>query len=310
VARHDGGLPRFYGSFLQRKFIMTRINVAAVTVIVAAFVCTAAAQRTTAPATQQTSRAPLNPALPSLFVVGDSTASNGPRNGWGDPLADYFDATKINARNRALGGRSSRSFQTEGHWAAVLKEMKAGDYVLLQMGQNDGGSQDTGRARGSLPGIGEETKEVLMPESGEIEPPPPGTKEVVHTFGWYIRKYVTDAKARGVTPIVMSLTAKDLWTPEGKNRRPYDKFPEWSEQIAREQGVQFLDLINIMGDQFDKMGQEKAHALFQDTTHTKEAGADLNAAGVIAGLKALKSPLVEYLSDKGRAVEAYHPGAR
>ena len=45
------------------------------------------------PEATQISRAPLNPALPTLFVVGDSTASTGARSGWGDPLADYFDLT-------------------------------------------------------------------------------------------------------------------------------------------------------------------------------------------------------------------------
>ncbi|HVT89900.1 MAG TPA: rhamnogalacturonan acetylesterase [Tepidisphaeraceae bacterium] len=255
--------------------------------------------------TTQISRAPVNPALPTLFVVGDSTASNGPRNGWGDPLADYFDETKINVRNRALGGRSSRSYISEGHWADVLKEMKAGDFVLVQWGQNDGGPLDTGRARGSLPGLGEETKEVLMPETGEIEPPPKGTKEVVHTFGWYMRKYVSDIKAKGATPILMSLTAKDLWLADGKNRRPYDKYPEWTQAVATSEKVAFMDFINIMGDQFDKLGQAKVHPMFSDTTHTRETGADMNAAGVVSGLKSMNSPLVTYLNDKGKAVAAW-----
>jgi lysophospholipase L1-like esterase len=255
--------------------------------------------------TSQWSRAPLNPNLPTLFVVGDSTASNGPRSGWGDPLADYFDPTRINARNRALGGRSSRSFITEGHWADALKEMKAGDYVLIQWGQNDGGPLDTGRARGSLPGLGEETKEVTMPETGEIEPPPPGTKEVVHTFGWYLRKYIADTRAKGATPILMSLTGKDLWV-NGKNRHPYDNYPEWIAAVAKSENVAYMDFNDMMGTLFDKMGQEKVHALFpRDNTHTNEAGADLNAANVVAGLKAMNSPLVNYLSEKGKAVPAY-----
>ncbi len=34
--------------------------------------------------------------LPTLFVIGDSTASNVEHRGWADPLADYFDLSKIN----------------------------------------------------------------------------------------------------------------------------------------------------------------------------------------------------------------------
>jgi lysophospholipase L1-like esterase len=254
------------------------------------------------------SHRPLNPDLPTLFVVGDSTASNGARNGWGDPLADYFDLSKINVRNAALGGRSSRSFISEGHWADVLKDLKPGDYVLVQMGQNDGGSLDTGRARGSLPGVGEESKEVTMPTAGPIEPPPPGTKEVVHTFGWYLRKYVNDTKAKGATPILMSLTAKDIFD-NGKNRHPYDKYPEWTQAVAKSENVTFMPYTEIMGEKFDEMGQEKVHPMFSDQTHTRAAGADLNAAGVVSGLKWLKSPLVQYLNDKGNAVEEWKPKA-
>ena len=290
---------------------MRRIKPSFKLLIVILFVLAASARAqspATNPASVQISHAPPNPNLPTVFVVGDSTASNGARNGWGDPLADYFDPAKINARNRALGGRSSRSFITEGHWGDVLKEMKAGDFVLIQWGQNDGGALDTGRARGSLPGLGEETKEVTMPATGEIEPPPPGTHEVVHTFGWYMRKYVADIKAKGATPILMSLTAKDIWD-NGKNRHPYDKYPEWTAAVAKSENVAYMDFNTMMGEKFDKMGQEKVHPLFTDTTHTKPEGADLNAAGVVAGLKSMNSPLVNYLSEKGKAVEAYMPAA-
>ena len=246
------------------------------------------------PATQPA----LNPKLPTLFVIGDSTASNGGRTGWGDPLSDYFDPAQINVTNRAKGSRSSRSFQLEGFWNAALKDMKAGDFVLVQMGQNDGRPLASMPARSSLPGIGEETQEVTLPD---------GTKDTVHTFGWYIRKYINDTKAKAATPIVMSLTAKDMWTADGKNRRPYDNYPLWSQQVAAAEKVQFLDHINIMGEIFEKLGQANAKKYFRDSTHTTEAGADQNAAGVVAGLKYLQSPLVNYLSAKGKAVEAYKP---
>ena len=46
-----------------------------------------------------TSQSPaLNPKLPTIFVVGDSTANNNANGarGWGDPFASYFDTTKVN----------------------------------------------------------------------------------------------------------------------------------------------------------------------------------------------------------------------
>ena len=55
---------------------------------------------------------------PTLFIVGDSTVKNSTRGqqGWGDPLLKLFDAEKIKVENHAIGGRSSRTFQTEGRW--------------------------------------------------------------------------------------------------------------------------------------------------------------------------------------------------
>src|SRR5216110_1515502 len=86
-------------------------------------------------------RPALNPALPTIFVAGDSTAARGRgehQQGWAVPFADYFDLTKANVVNRARGGRSSRTFVTEGLWDQLLAEMKPGDTVLIQFGHNDG----------------------------------------------------------------------------------------------------------------------------------------------------------------------------
>ena len=83
------------------------------------------------PQTSVTQNTALNPTLPTLFIVGDSTARNQADLGWGDHFAHYFDTTKINIANRARAGRSSRSYYNEGLWANVLAEMKPGDFVLI-----------------------------------------------------------------------------------------------------------------------------------------------------------------------------------
>src|SRR5258706_7851956 len=109
--------------------------------------------------------------LPTLFIIGDSTVRNGRGDGagglwgWGDWIRPYFDSTKIKVENRALGGRSSRTFLTEGRWEKVLADVKAGDFVLMQFGHNDGGPLDTGRARASLKGTGDDVKEVTLEET-------------------------------------------------------------------------------------------------------------------------------------------------
>src|SRR5262245_41027320 len=159
-----------------------------------------------APATSPSTTQPRDPSLPTLWLVGDSTIRNGSGTGrsglwgWGDRIDKYFDASRINVVNRARGGRSSRSFQTEGLWDAVLADAKKGDFVIIQMGHNDGGAlAGDNRERGSIRGIGDDSQEVTLTLG-----PRAGQKEIVHTYGWYLRKYVTDARAKGVTPIICS----------------------------------------------------------------------------------------------------------
>jgi len=96
---------------------------------------------------------------PTIWLIGDSTVKNGSGKGagglwgWGDYLYRQFDTTKISIKNNALGGRSSRTFISEGLWDKVLAKVKPGDYVIMQFGHNDAGAvNDTIRARGTIKG--------------------------------------------------------------------------------------------------------------------------------------------------------------
>lgn len=63
------------------------------------------------------------PNTPTLFLIGDSTVKVGTKGqmGWGEQVAKCFDGTKLKVDNRARGGRSSRTFLSEGLWDAALK---------------------------------------------------------------------------------------------------------------------------------------------------------------------------------------------
>src|SRR5215472_15958489 len=238
---------------------------------------------------------------PTIWVIGDSTASNANRRGWADPFADYFDQTRAHTVNRARAGRSSRTFLTEGLWEKVRAELKPGDYVLIQFGHNDGGPPDKDRARGSLPALGDEEKEFTMPD---------GRKEMVRTFGWYMRKFVADTRAKGAHPMILSLTVRNIWK-DGKVERGSGQFSQWSEAVARAEHVPFVDVTNAVADQYEKLGEEKVKELFStDHTHTSPAGAEMNAAAVVAGLKGIASPLTKFLSAKGDAIAPYPEPAR
>jgi lysophospholipase L1-like esterase len=247
-------------------------------------------------------RQPANPKLPTLFIIGDSTVRNGQGDGrkgqwgWGDVIGPYFDASKINVVNWALGGRSSRTYITEGHWAKVVAELKPGDFVMMQFGHNDGGAiNDKTRARGTIKGTGDETQQIVNELTGK--------PETVHTYGWYMRKYIEDTKAKGATPIVCSMIPRKIWA-NGKIVRNSGDYAGWAEQVANAEHVPFVNLNEIIARRYDAMGPEKVDPLFGDPhTHTTLAGAQLNAECVIAGLKALADdPLAPYFSQKGNAV--------
>ncbi len=250
---------------------------------------------------------PANPKLPTLFLVGDSTVRNGHGDGaggqwgWGEPLVDFFDTSKINVVNRAIGGRSSRTYITEGHWAETLSLIKPGDTVLFQFGHNDSGPlDDPARARGTLLGTGDEFR--------EIENPILKRHEVVHTYGWYMRQYVVETIAKGATPILCSPIPRKIWK-DGRVVRNEANYGGWARQIATEQRVGFIDLDEIIGRQYDTLGEAKVEPLFADPhTHTSRAGAEVNAAAVIAGLKGLPhDPLAGYFSPKTTAIQPYRP---
>jgi lysophospholipase L1-like esterase len=227
--------------------------------------------------------------LPTLWIIGDSTVRNGTAGngagglwGWGSLIGSAFDLKKIRIENRALGGTSSRSFQATGRWNKILADVKPGDFVIMQFGHNDGGNprDDTARGRPSLKGTGEETQEVTM-GSGE--------KEVVHTFGWYMRKYISDTKAKGATPIVCSLIPRNDWTGD-KVPRADRSYGKWARESAEAGSAFFIDLNNIIAGRYEQIGREKVTREFfvSEHTHTSRAGAALNAECVLEGLKMLK----------------------
>jgi lysophospholipase L1-like esterase len=225
---------------------------------------------------------------PTVFLIGDSTVKNGTRGlqGWGECLAAHFDETKATVSNHALGGRSSRSYLREGLWDAVVSQLKAGDFVIMQFGHNDGGPIDEGKARASIKGNGNDTRDVTIKETGAAE--------TVHSYGWYLRKYITDAKAKGATAIVCSPIPRNMWTG-GKVGRASADYGKWAGEAARGSGALFVDLNTIIADRYDKLGPEKVLADYftaADHTHTTPAGAEFNAACVVEGLRALPgSPL-------------------
>lgn len=227
---------------------------------------------------------------PVVFTVGDSTMKNGKDDGsnkqwgWGHFFGDMFDTTKVSVENHALGGRSSRTFITEGLWAKVLAAVQPGDFVLIQFGHNDSGSFNVGRARASLKGNGDNDTTVVMELTGKAE--------TVHSFGWYMRKYAQDVKAKKATPILLSHIPRNMFTTKDSVAviRNNDGLGKWTKEAAAMEKVLYLDANQLIADKLDKMGKDSIQLMYYgDHTHTSLLGAKLNAKTIAEGIKELKN---------------------
>jgi lysophospholipase L1-like esterase len=226
---------------------------------------------------------------PVVFTVGDSTMKNGKDDGsnkqwgWGHFFPECFDTTKVSVENHALGGRSSRTFITEGLWDKVLSGVEKGDYVFIQFGHNDAGSLNIGRARASLKGNGDNDTTVVMEATGK--------PETVHSFGWYMRKYASDVKAKGATPILLSHIPRNMFTTKDSIAviRNNDGLGLWTKEAAAMEKVPYIDMNQLVADKLDKMGKDSVQMMFfGDHTHTSLLGAKLNAKTAAEGVNSSK----------------------
>lgn len=235
-----------------------------------------------------------------MFIIGDSTVrnTNRPQCGWGEEIGDFFDTSEIRVSNQAMAGRSTRTFIKEKRWEKVLSEMKPGDFLILQFGHNEGSKPDTSKAgyRGVLRGTGEDSVQLTWKDS---------TIETVHTYGWYLRKLVREAKAKGATPIICSMIPRNQWEFSVKNdtaskkivKRADKDFGKWAKEVAEAEGVDFIDLNALTANKYDAMGPDEVRKFFPgDHTHTNVEGAKVNAASVVAGIRMLNElSLSKYL---------------
>lgn len=225
---------------------------------------------------------------PDLYLVGDSTVADG--RGWGKYLPGFIDTSRIAVKNYAVAGTSSRTFITngvwekalmkKGMWDTVYSKLKKGDYVAIQFGHNDASLlDDTARARGTLPGIGDGTKEIYNPITGK--------QEIVHSYGWYLRKMVTDIKGKDATPIICSPIPHNKWK-DGKVIRNNNDYAKWAAEIAAQTGTLFIDLNNIVSDLYDAEGEAAVRAKYfgpTDLAHPNAKGSALNASIVAKALR-------------------------
>lgn len=163
-----------------------------------------------------------NPALPTLFLIGNADGAVEPA------LQSLFDRSKINVVDRSTAANGIRSTIESGAWAATLAMVRPGDFVLIQFGRTGASAADTE----SLPGVSDDARRA---------PRMPGTQAeaVVRSYGWYLRQYAVEVIARGATPILCAPLVAD---PTEQNRDG-----EWTRAIAVQQRLPFVDAAAAAG---------------------------------------------------------------
>jgi len=201
---------------------------------------------------------PPDPAV--IALVGDSTVTDD--KGWGGAFADAINdrATVINF---AVGGRSAKSFLDEGRLPAVLAAEP--DYVFIQFGHN--GQPGKGAYR---------------------ETDPNGS------YRDFLVTYIDAFRAIGAEPIIVSSVTRRRFDKTGHIRSTLGPWARAAEDVAREQGVVFVDLYGRSIELHNRIGREASMAFNpapEDITHFNDIGAAQIAALVFAELRRLKHPL-------------------
>ena len=229
---------------------------------------------------------------PVVWLAGDSTCHNGRGTGdngqwgWGSFFGEYLsDAVEV--KNQAVSGLSSRTF-FNSRWASIRDNIRKGDFVLIQFGHNDLSPINSGRARGTMDGVSDEPKTFVMEKDG--------SPEQVYTYGHYLRMMIRQARMRGGIPIIVSPTPQNSWTGDRQIARFTDTFNAWGAQVAREEGIPFVDLNVLCADEYEKIGRTTAQKeYFADAVHTFEPGARLYCRTLADALKSQNTPLAKYV---------------
>ena len=227
-----------------------------------------------------------------VHTIGDSTMSDykpaaTPKRGWGMYLQVFFNQDSIEVNNRGKSGASTRTFyETENLWPSVKRQMKAGDYLIIQFAHNDEKckGEDVYVQNAKLRAEGKDTLTDMR-----------GT-EPNTTYKQYLRKFINEAREMGVKPILMSPICRAYFkdgkiNEEGRHNLTSERMNELKNEgdkdyvrcmreVAEEMQVPFLDMTERTREMYESEGQEicmKRYFNCGDKTHTGQEGGMLNA---------------------------------
>ncbi|KAG8705308.1 hypothetical protein FRC11_009134 [Ceratobasidium sp. 423] len=222
-------------------------------------------------------------------------SSSSSMQGWGEKIPQYLQ--DISVVNKAIGGRSARSYWREGRWTDVQNSLKSGDYVIIEFGHNDGGSPRTSD-RASVGGEGSETETVTLAD---------GTVETVYTWPTYVGWMIDGAKSKGATPIISAQTPNNPYENSATIINSPSRFVTYAKNIAAKKGVPYVDHFAACISLYTKLGKAVTESYFpNDHTHTNDAGANQVAWAFLSGLKcpAAAGALKQYVNEVGQGAGA------
>src|SRR6185369_12150848 len=221
----------------------------------------------------------------TIFMAGDSTMAikqpdKRPETGWGEMLGQYFKEGTVKIDNRAMNGRSTKSFISEGRWQALVNDVQKGDCVFIQFGHND------------------ESK-----DKGERYTPP-------EDFRANFIRFIADVRAKGGNPALLTPVMRRRFDKDGKFYDTHGEYPDIIRSVAKEQSVPLIDMHRKSEAVIVKYGDEGSRKLFlqlkpgenanypngiEDNTHFNPLGADEMAKIAGEGIREAKLGLKKYL---------------
>lgn len=227
----------------------------------------------------------LAPEQTVVYIIGDSTAANKsekafPETGWGMALGELFN-NKVKVDNRAMNGRSTKSFINEKRWEAVLATLKAGDYVLIEFGHND----------------------------EKVDKPAVGTS--LAEFKINLAKYVRETQEKKAFPVLMTPIVRRNFKG-GVLTDTHGAYPNVVRKLADSLKVPLIDMLKKTEKMVGRLGDEPSKKLYlhvdsghvnypkgkKDDTHLSPDGAKAYASLAAEGLRENKLPLAKFLLKK------------
>jgi lysophospholipase L1-like esterase len=221
----------------------------------------------------------------TIFLAGDSTMAaklpeKRPETGWGEMLGQHFRTGKVEIENRAMNGRSTKTFLSEGRWQSIVDALKKDDYVLIQFGHNDSSK-----------------------EKGERYAPPADYRK-------NLMRFVEEVRAKKAHPVLLTPVMRRRFDKDGKFYDTHGEYPDIVRAVARELDVPLIDMHRESEKVIIRYGVEGSRELFlqlkpgenpnypngvDDNTHFSPLGGEEMARLAVDGIRQSKVGLRKYL---------------